>query len=461
LEIAALAIGEPREVEDLTERIDGATLSRFEIDERALEEFSSLRSLVRARRGQIDDHEAGAQRAVGGQDRGAVGMRVPGSDEHADLVPVGPVVRTAARDELAPCRPILERHGPVDPRLVTRRGAARLIADSFEIGPLIQSHRRFEPGDLEPRPIVGMARQPCSLEKAETVLPRASLASLRHHRVGQPERTQRLAVPKRSSRLAPDGPTVLDQPKSRPRRVLHNYVARTFAGSIEQATMRYVLRHGEFTCHHTDTDDSRSRGPRRQVLVTKYAHGTRQRRPVMVGRVLLFLVVVAGSGCGAGGGASGNACAQVATINQSCTTDTDCVAVMHTTSCCGSEHWMGIRVSEQSRFASLESACDKTYPGCGCAAGPPDTDDGSIVELTATAGVSCQAGTCRTFAQACGQPCEAGRSCTTCTGDAGAASFCTLRCTQDTMCTEPGRTKCQFSFANGVCVDPSTACGAF
>jgi hypothetical protein len=168
----------------------------------------------------------------------------------------------------------------------------------------------------------------------------------------------------------------------------------------------------------------------------------------------------AGGGTAGAGGAS--ACAQVPTLDRSCAVDGDCLAVTHTTNCCGSANWIGIRSSEKARYDTLETACDKSYPGCGCAAGPPTTDDGSVVPFGGMAGVSCQGGTCKTFSKACGQACGTGRSCSTCMApDAGAASACSLHCMKDTDCTEPKRTKCLFSFATGICVDPTMACGPF
>src|SRR5262245_56782819 len=69
------------------------------------------------------------------------------------------------------------------------------------------------------------------------------------------------------------------------------------------------------------------------------------------------------------------ACQQISALDRSCTTTTDCIAVLHTTSCCGSQAWLGLRATEGQRFTMLEPACDATYPACGCAAGPPTTDD--------------------------------------------------------------------------------------
>jgi hypothetical protein len=173
-----------------------------------------------------------------------------------------------------------------------------------------------------------------------------------------------------------------------------------------------------------------------------------------------------GGAAGAGGGTAGaggaSACAQVGTVDRSCSVDGDCLAVTHTTNCCGSAVWIGIRSSEKDHYTALESACDRTYPACGCAAGPPVTDDGSVVPFGGMAGVSCQAGMCKTFSKACDQPCGAGRSCVTCMmPDAGATSACSLQCMKDTDCTEPGRTKCQFTSSTGVCTDSTMACGLF
>ena len=172
------------------------------------------------------------------------------------------------------------------------------------------------------------------------------------------------------------------------------------------------------------------------------------------------------AGGGAGGGFAGSggasACAQVGTVDRTCAADGDCLAVTHTTNCCGTAIWIGIRASEKDRYAALEGACDRSYPACGCAEGPPVTDDGSVIAFGGMAGVSCQAGTCRTFSKACGKACDATHACVTCMApDAGAMSSCSLKCMKDTDCTEPGRTKCQIFFTVGTCVDPTLACGAF
>ena len=166
---------------------------------------------------------------------------------------------------------------------------------------------------------------------------------------------------------------------------------------------------------------------------------------------------VMGSG-GRGGAGLGSACQQVEALDRSCATDADCVAVVHTTSCCGAAVWLGLRSTEAQAFATLERTCDASYPACGCAAGPPTTDDGSIVMRGGAASASCQAGTCKTFATACGRPCEAGRSCLTCGAQDAGISVCSLRCTADTNCTEAAYPRCQSGLGSGICAPQSTAC---
>ena len=157
-------------------------------------------------------------------------------------------------------------------------------------------------------------------------------------------------------------------------------------------------------------------------------------------------------GGGNGGGGGNSACQQVGTLDSSCAKDTDCVAVVHTTNCCGAAVWLGLRSTEAQPFATLESSCDASYPACGCASGPPTTDDGSTVMRGGAVSASCQGGTCKTFATACGQPCEAGRSCLTCGAQDAGVSVCSLHCSADTNCTEPAYP--------GACSGPSGICAA-
>ena len=163
-------------------------------------------------------------------------------------------------------------------------------------------------------------------------------------------------------------------------------------------------------------------------------------------------------GAGHGGGGGATACQQVDALDRSCTTNADCVAVAHTINCCGTGVWIGLRATEAQRFATLESACDASYPRCGCPLLAPTTDDGSTVNDADTVSVSCQGGACKTFAKACGQPCGAGRSCLTCGAPDAGVSVCSLRCTFDKDCNETAYPTCQFGSDRGICTASSLAC---
>jgi hypothetical protein len=138
------------------------------------------------------------------------------------------------------------------------------------------------------------------------------------------------------------------------------------------------------------------------------------------------------------------------------------VAVTHTTNCCGTDVWIGINVAVKPQYSTLEAACDMSYPGCGCAAFSPTADDGSVINFGATAGIVCQAGLCKTYAVACGHPCDTGRSCGKCTVNGVAKSTCMLRCTKPADCTEPMLTMCtQSGPTGGICTSPDAMCSAF
>ncbi len=81
-------------------------------------------------------------------------------------------------------------------------------------------------------------------------------------------------------------------------------------------------------------------------------------------------------------------------FDRTCAGDSDCVAVHHTTDCCGNESVMGIAASEQARFDVDEASCEAMYPGCGCAAGPPTADDGTTSLDGTNVTATCDTGTC-------------------------------------------------------------------
>lgn len=111
------------------------------------------------------------------------------------------------------------------------------------------------------------------------------------------------------------------------------------------------------------------------------------------------------------------------TFEKGCTNDASCVLVRHTTSCCGSQLFMGINHAELARFQAAESICDAQYPACGCASQGANAEDGTLVEWNNEnlIGVSCLNGTClshytgKTFA--CGTAtCTDQQYCSTTTG---------------------------------------------
>jgi hypothetical protein len=83
-------------------------------------------------------------------------------------------------------------------------------------------------------------------------------------------------------------------------------------------------------------------------------------------------------------------------FDRTCTTDDDCVAVAHQTSCCGSELVIGVRATEQAAFDAAEATCKQQYPACGCAAQGIDIEDGTQVPFSSRDQVhaSCDAGAC-------------------------------------------------------------------
>jgi hypothetical protein len=168
------------------------------------------------------------------------------------------------------------------------------------------------------------------------------------------------------------------------------------------------------------------------------------------------------AGAGAGGASAGSggtsACEAATTVDRKCAIDTDCMAVLHTTNCCGAATWLGIRAAAAVKFATLEQACDATYPKCGCAAGAPVAEDGSVIPFGQTAGVTCVSGTCKTFSPECGHACDAARSCLTCGNKNTQKSACSLRCMADRDCTDPVYTSCQVSFDGGICVPSNATC---
>ena len=84
-----------------------------------------------------------------------------------------------------------------------------------------------------------------------------------------------------------------------------------------------------------------------------------------------------------------------------CANDDDCTTATHETDCCGNSQIIGVSKSQAAAYAACEKPWDEHFPGCGCAGGPPKTEDGKtatdpsavIVKCTDRTGTT---GICRT-----------------------------------------------------------------
>jgi hypothetical protein len=62
------------------------------------------------------------------------------------------------------------------------------------------------------------------------------------------------------------------------------------------------------------------------------------------------------------------------------------VLVRHTTSCCGSQLFMGINHAELARFQAAESICDAQYPACRCASQGAEAEESHFMGKTFACG---------------------------------------------------------------------------
>jgi hypothetical protein len=72
-------------------------------------------------------------------------------------------------------------------------------------------------------------------------------------------------------------------------------------------------------------------------------------------------------------------CNFVASLDASCTADSDCAFGIHQTDCCGSTIAVGFNHAERARFDAAEPTCVATLAPCGCDPGPTRTDSGEDV----------------------------------------------------------------------------------
>jgi hypothetical protein len=96
-----------------------------------------------------------------------------------------------------------------------------------------------------------------------------------------------------------------------------------------------------------------------------------------------------GPGTDGPGADAAAACGFVDSLDHSCTADADCEVALHQTDCCGSLVAVGINVAADGTFQADETACDATYPGCGCAPAPTMTDSGETATDPGTIQAAC------------------------------------------------------------------------
>jgi len=89
-------------------------------------------------------------------------------------------------------------------------------------------------------------------------------------------------------------------------------------------------------------------------------------------------------------------------VEKACETEGDCTFSLHQLSCCGSMAAIGYNVKSGPTFATAESACRVTYPGCGCPASPTTTEDGLTAGSPGEIGVLCKVGKCTTYVRMTG-----------------------------------------------------------
>jgi hypothetical protein len=169
-----------------------------------------------------------------------------------------------------------------------------------------------------------------------------------------------------------------------------------------------------------------------------------------------------GSAAGGGAGGTMSICQAVLALDRSCTTPADCFAGVHTSNCCGQAQVVGFNLAAKTQFDTFEAQCDAGYPACGCAAGPPTTDDGSRLGSDGQVGVTCVQGKCTTFVPACQQPCRAGTTCFSCSNHASLFAACTTMCADSNACTDPALPLCQMgqsgNTAGMFCTAANVAC---
>jgi hypothetical protein len=74
---------------------------------------------------------------------------------------------------------------------------------------------------------------------------------------------------------------------------------------------------------------------------------------------------------------------------KTCHADGDCTYFTHQTDCCGDTTLTGVSKSALAHVVTCETLWDKHFPACGCAEGPPKTEDGKTTTFGAMPTVKC------------------------------------------------------------------------
>ncbi len=121
-------------------------------------------------------------------------------------------------------------------------------------------------------------------------------------------------------------------------------------------------------------------------------------------------------------------------LDRSCSTDGDCVVVMHAQSCCTTIA-SAVRSGQEGQFAANERQCMSIQDGfaCGCAPAATTEDGVAFAGPGETLAASCVGGVCKAVVRGhfqCGSgTCDAGDSCCVAAGDGGACVYsCATTC---------------------------------
>jgi hypothetical protein len=77
-----------------------------------------------------------------------------------------------------------------------------------------------------------------------------------------------------------------------------------------------------------------------------------------------------------------------------CTTDADCIVVLHQSDCCGSLQAWGVNLEGWGAFNATEANCRADYAACECAPQPTTTEDGTPTNGGDVIVAACVSGSC-------------------------------------------------------------------